>query len=209
MKVRVYDKKRCIVNVATGEFYLKMQDRLKDSFKDKPGIDLLLWRDEWPKGSKSHSDSPYGFKVHAIIEAFNAGYTSILWLDSPAYAVKEDISPIFDSIEQNGYYVMSHIDPLQNYVTRGLCKKMGVNYNHTADKNLPSGSCYGFDLDNIGIQAFFKTFMRCESLGLFKEAPRHDESILALLLVGCGLPIFTFDPLFQSESPECVIKSGG
>jgi len=224
--------KRCIVNVATGEFYCKMQQRLIDSFQDSvdlvyhfniggnkqpytsndheaTGIDLLIWDDILPNNSRPHSESPYGFKIHAIKAAFEKGYTSILWIDSPAYAVKEDISPIFDKIEKEGYYVMSHIDPLETYITRETCDKLAVNYNWIAGKNLPSGSCYGFDLSNIAIQSFFATFARCESLGLFKHEKRHDESILAVLMVGCILPIFTNDPLFQSDSPECVIKSGG
>src|SRR5687767_8510304 len=86
--------KRCIVNVATGEFYCKMQERLIKSFlpsidklhsvrthKDdgkfigevyhsyggvSTGIDLLAFVDCLPAGSQPHSESPYGFKAHAI-----------------------------------------------------------------------------------------------------------------------------------------------
>lgn len=236
--------KRAIVNVATGEFYCKMQERLIESFRNSvdraivmdagvyldaeiydnsKGIDLLYWKDRLPKGSRPHSESPYGFKVHAIKAAYEMGYTSILWLDSPAYAVKEDISPIFDKIEKEGYYIMSHIDPLENYV--GDTALLAYNIDRASLKgfNLPSGSCYGFRIDgpmptdwplNESTELFWDIYFQ-EQDGLFESevngniVHRHDEAVLALNIISRGLPIFTFDPLFQSDSPECVIKSGG
>src|ERR1700757_3475458 len=116
--------KRCIVNFADGDFYAMLQGRLMYSFapctdrtfingskiwsrdpmhnfeatgkmNEFKGIDLLLWRHDMPNGSRSHQESPYGFKVHCIKAAYELGYTSVLWIDAPAYAVKVDISPIF------------------------------------------------------------------------------------------------------------------
>lgn len=225
--------KRCIVNIATGEFYCKMQDRLRNSFRhcidtwhgqdqsfikyntDK-GIDLLTWTDCLPKGSRSHEESPYGFKIHAIKAAYEMGYTSILWLDSPAYAVKEDISPIFDKIEKEGYYAMSHIDPLEKYVGDYALAhfQLPSKREKLNGKNLPSGSCYGFDMTRQGFYLYGE-MAGAEKNGLFRSevngdiVHRHDEAILALALLKHGFDIFTFDPLFQSDSPECVIKSGG
>lgn len=232
--------KRCIVNVATGDFYCKMQQRLYHSFKEvtddvttlyasgspwksfknvDKGIDVILWSDCLPPGSRPHSESPYGFKVHAFKAAYEKGYTSILWLDSPAYAVKEDISPIFDKIERLGYYAMSHIDPLENYVGVIAASCFGLTRDSLKGFNLPSGSCYGFDLSSEIGERIFGNMVMDEEQGLFfsdKEADlkhgavhRHDEAILALNLIKLNLPVFTFDPLFQSDSPECVIKSGG
>lgn len=225
--------KRCIVNVATGEFYCKMQWRLIESFRNsvdwiivnyshigqhpiisnkKNGIDLMIWRDLLPVGSRPHSESPYGFKVHAIKAAYEKGYTSILWLDSPCVAVKEDISPIFDKIEKEGYYAMSHIDHLENFVGNISLNYFGIQREFLRGLNLPSGSCYGFDMANPKL---FDRITKSEQQGLFKSevngniVHRHDEAILALTLIENNLPIFTFDPLFQSDSEECVIKSGG
>jgi hypothetical protein len=236
--------KRCIVNVATGDFYCKMQQRLVKSFEksvdnvfingsnspyrvssdeavsideepnwNNTGVDLLIWHDILPPGSRPHSESPYGFKVHAIKAAYEKGYTSILWLDSPAYAVKEDISPIFDKIEKEGYYAMSHIDPLENYIGDKSLAVFGYFRNDVrlSGINLPSGSCYGFNLASpMGIKIFTQLLLAEENL-LFKDYPphRHDETLLALIMKWFDLPVFTFDPLFQSDSPECVIKSGG
>jgi len=241
--------KRCIVNVATGHFYCNMQKRLKDSFTyctdnldmyfhdgsdhyedqypinmKKFGIDVILWHDCLPKGSRPHSESPYGFKVHAIKVAYEMGYTSILWLDSPAHAVKEDISPIFEKIEKEGYYAMSHIDPLENWVGDITLSVFGKRREDLVGYNLPSGSCYGFRIDGPmpkdwphgEIPELFWDFYFQESDNMFKSEVisegkwhRHDEAVLAMNLISRGLPVFTNDPLFQSDSPECVIKSGG
>lgn len=228
--------KRCIVNVATGEFYCKMQKRLQESFSkcvdktvwignygvghtdysQEKGIDLILWENLLPSQSRHHDISPYGFKVHAIKVAYEMGYTSILWLDSPAYAVKEDISPIFDKIEKEGYYAMSHIDPLERFVGDAALQFYNIKRLDLIGLNLPSGSCYGFDMKGIG-HRIVANLELTEINGLFKDevsedgliVHRHDEAILALYLKLLGKPVFTFDPLFQSDSPECVIKSGG
>lgn len=238
--------KRAIVNFADGEFYQKMQGRLMQSFAqctdttfvngsklwsrdplhnfestgklvDFKGIDLLLWTNVLPPGARPHLESPYGFKVHAIKHAYEMGYTSILWLDSPAYAVKEDISPIFEKIEKEGYYAMSHIDPLENWVGFEALRYFSDLTPHDLyGLNLPSGSCYGFDLSNEDIDDLFFGFSEAEKDGMFKSEAisegkwhRHDEAVLALQLKSYGYPVFTFDPLFQSDSPECIIKSGG
>lgn len=232
--------KRCIINIATGEFYCKMQHRLESSFSacvngvyyfdewdggrnesadysaGKP--DLILWKNVLPPGSRSHSESPYGFKVHAFKAAFEKGYTSILWVDSPAQAVKEDVSPIFDKIEGEGYYVMSHIDPLENWVGNSALVAFDLSREDLKGMNLPSGSCYGFHMPDC-YDSIFADFVKAEAKGLFQSekitengieigSHRHDEAILALLLKHYALPVFTHDPLFQSDSSECVIKSG-
>jgi hypothetical protein len=242
--------KRCLVNVATGDFYCKMQQRLRSSLDsqvhgykifhtgvrncqlgedeeryevqsswssdNKTGIDLILWQDCLPNRSRPHSESPYGFKVFAIKAAYEMGYTSILWLDSAAYAVKEDVSPIFEKIEKEGYYAMSHVDPLENWVGEFTLTQFAMRRDLLKGLNLPSGSCYGFDLTKPHILQLFGAFMQHERQGSFNSETigegswhRHDEAVLAMLLHQFGLPVFTFDPLFQSDSPECVIKSGG
>lgn len=237
--------KRCIVNVATGDFYIKKQERLINSFvravdnitliySDRTaewntgrgtGIDLICWRNLLPPGSQSHSDSPYGFKVYAINDALSRGYTSVLWIDSPAYAVAQSVAPLFEKIEKEGYYAMSHVDPLNNWINDKTLERMAVNREDIAGFNLPSGSCYGFDLkevDAIGAEYFksglsiFKTLQQLEKEGYFKSevmsdvsAHRHDEACLAAILIKQDLPTFLNDPLFQSKEDECVIRSGG
>lgn len=230
--------KRVIINVATGPFYLKMQERLINSFlhgvdnieiihpdrtaawptgKDT-GIDLICFADLLPPGSRPHSESPYGFKIHAFDYAYKKGHTSILWLDSAGYAVKKNVSPIFEKIEKESYYAMSHTDPLINQIGDNYLKFYRMKRELLDGYNLPSGSCYGFDLYNpVGMglgMKIFQTLKHDEFKGLFRNETtdqwnhRHDEACLAGTLKRMKLPVFFMDPLFQSNEIECVIKSG-
>lgn len=229
---------RAIINVATGGFYQRKQEKLIKSLlpyiNDHSHVDEyaknndIRWRNEsgdynygkcdlitWeiiPHSSKSHNESPYGFKVHAFNFAAILGYTSILWIDSPAYAVA-DPAPIFEKMEKEGYYVMSHIDPLENYVGDDVLQRFQVTREQIAKEklNLPSGSCYGFDLNSHKGRTLFENMLMHEKEGLFSSTDprhRHDEAVLALNMRNYKFPVFTFDPLFQSDSLECVIKSG-
>jgi len=209
--------KRCIVNVATGDFYVSQQKKLSDSyesFKEKDYY-LILYKDWFPEGSKTHEESPYGFKIHAIKYAASfTKSTSILWVDSPALIIKNP-APIFEKIELYGYYAMSHHDPLENWVGDTALKRFGITRDQLKGFHLPSGSCYGFDLSQAWVRRLFDLFCQYEEEGLFKSEMigpdkwhRHDEAILALLLMQFNLPVFFNDPLFQSDSPECVIRSG-
>lgn len=231
--------KRVILNVATGKFYCKMQERLINSFLKSvdnvtiihtdrvaewptgyhAGIDLVVWNDLLPPGARPHAESQYGFKIHAMKWAYERGYTSVLWLDSPAYAVARNMSPLFDVIEAQGYYAMSHVDPLINQVGDTYLKFYRMKRELLDGYNLPSGSCYGFDLSNpvgkgTGAQ-IFRTLEHDEFRGLFRSEAseqwnhRHDEACLAGALKRLKLPVSTFDPLFQSETDQCLIKSGG
>lgn len=132
--------KRCIVNVATGHFYVGQQVASMFSFFGQPNFDGqnpilcelegkydgLYWQDIFPIPSRGHEQSPYGFKAHAIRQAYAKGYKSILWTDSPAMAQAMDIAPIFERIEYYGYYVMSHHDPLENWVGDTALKRFGM-----------------------------------------------------------------------------------
>jgi hypothetical protein len=230
--------KRCVINVATGPFYTKFQERLINSFlksvdnitiihSDRTaewetgkhtGIDLMCWNDVFPQGARPHSESPYGFKIHAFKRAYDKGYTSVLWIDSPAYLVSNNLSKIFEKIEKEGYYAMSHVDPLINQVGDTYLKFYRMEREKLEGFNLPSGSCVGFDLYNpvgkgLGAQ-IFRTLEHDEFRGLFKSETteewnhRHDEACLACTLKRMKLPVFLFDPLFQSENGECIIRSG-
>lgn len=230
--------KRCIINVATGTFYCKQQERLVNSFLKsvdnvtiihtdrvanwntgwRTGIDLLVWNDLFPVGARPHEESQYGFKIHAMKQARDRGYTSVLWLDSPAFAVARNISPIFDVIEKQGYYAMSHIDPLINQVGDSYLKFYRMKRNLLEGYNLPSGSCYGFDLANpvgkgVGAE-IFRVMEHDEFRGLFRSETgdtwnhRHDEACLAGVLKRMKLEVALYDPLFQSERDECLIRNG-
>ena len=87
------------VSVAFGPLYIAQQDRLKESILAiYPDAHLHFHRDKLPMNSRPFLDSLYGFKVHAIQQAINAGFKKILWLD-PAMILVREIGNIFENGE--------------------------------------------------------------------------------------------------------------
>lgn len=94
---------RCIVSVGTAHyapFITRMGahlDRLGDT-------STRLFFTRLPKGSPTHAQNPYAFKLYAINEAVQAGHTSILWLDSSIIPVSS-LGPLWERIETEGHYL--------------------------------------------------------------------------------------------------------
>lgn len=100
--------KNCIINVGIGGWYPSGTQRLIDTTEAyRNGIDILTWQDILPPGARLHEQSNYGFKTYAFREAFNQGYENVLWCDSSIYAIK-DIAPVFDKLNEYGYYFIDN-----------------------------------------------------------------------------------------------------
>ncbi len=85
-------RKRVVVNLATDK-YVNSRERLYKSLDEYWGGDRLMFVDEREIGAPLHTDCPYGFKVYAIEKAIEYGYTTVLWIDSSVYPIK-DITPV-------------------------------------------------------------------------------------------------------------------
>lgn len=99
--------KKCVVSFANSKgSYLKNLHRLGESLSNftNPNFDgdFLGFVGESTCGAEPHEIVPYGFKIHAIKRAIEAGYQQILWLDSSVFAIK-NIQPIFDRITETGF----------------------------------------------------------------------------------------------------------
>ena len=99
------DKNPVIVSLGVGGIFPKLLNRLKKSCKHF-GIDYWLWY-TYPLNAKTHSQSPYGFKIYVIQQALqkgfifnkgNKGRESIRI--APAYiATIDDIDNIIDNLK--------------------------------------------------------------------------------------------------------------
>ncbi len=115
---------------------------------------------------------------------------------------------------------MSGIDGLSNWTGDRCLSYFGIHRERLAGLNLPSGTCYGFDITSGIGKHLFEEMRTAEKAGIFTNqmvhdkngevvgSHRHDEGVLACALINKGLPVFTHDPLFQSRSAECVFRSG-
>lgn len=102
-------KKRCIINVAVGQWYPRGQHRLRTSLETENrrcDADLLFW-DSWPPGSPAHHEMPFAFKSHAFRIARERGYRQILWLDAACWAVRS-LQPMWDKLERDGFLFINN-----------------------------------------------------------------------------------------------------
>jgi hypothetical protein len=96
--------RRAVINVACGSWYPDGQKRMVNAIKQHGYDDeLMLWTNVYPKNSPTHKQVPYAFKVYAFLEAFEAGYDEVLWLDCSLIAIRP-IDEIFSNISEHGYY---------------------------------------------------------------------------------------------------------
>jgi hypothetical protein len=192
--------KRCIINVSIGDMYVAYQNRLKESIRSFHNYDLMFWSDDLPVGSKPHKESLYGFKVHAFKAAFDAGYDSVMWLDSPT-VLTTDIDYLFDIIENEPELIVDSGVPLYQY-----CNEETINhYGYTPQEvkqlgwRLNFGYVFGFTKDSNT----FKEMYEAEAKGFFTNAEqdyedhihntgkklngeyvehRHEESIISIIV---------------------------
>lgn len=154
------------VSVAFGNRYVEMQNRLKDSILDiYPDANLLFWTDELPPNSKPMDDSLYGFKVYAIREAINQGYTKIIYLDSCAQVLKP-IDSLLDLAIKQGFVAQADSVKLFRYMSDEFLSYTGkIN----EDWYLVGGSLYIFDIEHYKGCKIFNEWESLEHLGYFGD----------------------------------------
>lgn len=74
--------KHCVVNVATGDHYLKGQARLVAALAGRENRPALRTWQRIPGNWPSHADEPYAFKAYALQHVADLGYTKLLWCDA-------------------------------------------------------------------------------------------------------------------------------
>ena len=94
--------KRAVVCLGVGKnWFPEGVARLGASVKEhSPDIDFCGIT-SWPLGCPTHNEVPWGFKPWAVQDAIEAGYESILWLDSSIWACRP-LEPLFEYIEDTG-----------------------------------------------------------------------------------------------------------
>jgi hypothetical protein len=179
------------VSVAFGDArYFEQIDRLKASILSfYPDANLVFFRGFFPPGSKSFSDSLYGFKPHAIKVAMDRGFKKIVWLD-PAMIMVEPIEDILK------FEMMAVMDDnlLYNVVSDKCYAHFGETQKDVHDKgwHLVGGSIYWFDFDREATVKIFDAWMEAEKLGLFGsqyeqaseqlQGHRMDEAVMSLAM---------------------------
>lgn len=185
--------KCCIVNVATPgrDNYLKAQQRLKDSLEQwKFEGTFLAWTGEYPPGSPTHQDVPYGFKVYAFREALRQGFRYILWLDASIWAVG-DVTPVFDHIERKGWVMEYAGHTISQWINDNALDYFGLTREESQVMLMyGNGGFLGLNFDFPKCREFLDQWERACKAGAFNGSwsdHRHDMTCGSVVACRLGM----------------------
>jgi hypothetical protein len=203
---------RAIVNVAIdgdgmpGTYYSDAQKRLYQSLADAGGCKGsgwgCTWTNHYPPGSEPHPAVPYHFKQMAMQQAANLGYMHLLWLDAVMVAVKP-IEPIFQQIEEQGYFLWQHaIGTVGEWTSDACLKALNVSRGAAFEMPMLCSGVFGYSLMHPVGKELHEKFLRTtptmlrgmwhnRNLNVSRhrrvQGHRHDQSVLSLLSAQMGL----------------------
>lgn len=169
---------RMLVNAGVNHWYPKGSERLRKSIcETSPSVDTVIYGD-FPNQLVDKSN-PYNIKASALYDVRVNYFTRnnhpvFLWADCSVWAIK-DISPIFDIIERDGYYLLS-----SGYNAAQTCSDKCLDYfGFTRDEaeKIPDSSTmvFGLDLNTKIGEDFFIKFIRASYDGVFNGSREHDN----------------------------------
>lgn len=187
-------EKKAICSIAFGDKrYTEQLVRLTDSIaSNDPDCELFFYHDFYPPGAKNHEESMYGFKVHAIKAAKEAGFKHIIWLD-PACIVKGELDYYFN----NDIPIVAVKD--DNLLENTISDKALTYYGdpEIIGWHLVGGSLYTWDFTKPITEDVFNHWAKAEDKGVFGTVQqaaseqinkhRNDESCLAVSLYLHGI----------------------
>lgn len=202
------DNEIAFCSVAFGDIrYLEQLQRLKTSIEQfHPESSFFYFINEMPPGAKSHYQSAYGFKVHAINFARLHGYTKIIFFDPAVYLVSR-VDKYFDIVKDYGVVAAQDDNLLCNYCADEIYNHYGVTREESKEQkqHLVGGSIYALDFDMPLCNQIFNRWAAAENVGMFNY-PRNDESNMALSLYTCGSRPTPYDICRYDKVPNplCV-----
>lgn len=177
--------RRVIVNFAKGHAYPAGQRRLEESLARVGYTGDVAFFNEYLPGWPKHEDDPYAFKVYAVDHVIARGYTSVLWLDSRAWAVRS-VEPFFEEMEDRGHYLMHGNAWMDARCTDACLARSGLTRDDAASVHMLGGSIYGFDLRNDRTRAFIDEWRAWQRAGLFKGPAINEANPEPLRSAGYG-----------------------
>lgn len=180
-----------VVNVSVGhELFTSMQKRLLKSCQ-KYNLPTLFWTNSYPPNSRTHLQSPYGFKLFAIEEALKRGCKKIIYLDSSMW-IDKDPTEYLKLIEEKGLVILGGRDApiLTKYISNAALKAFDMTRSEADHCKLLVGGLLGLDFSTAVCNRFFDELKQREAENLFRtngySQHRHDEAIMGLMVYKRG-----------------------
>lgn len=196
--------KRAIISFANQNgAYMDRLARLSNSLRNNFDGDFLGFVHESSLGCELHSENPYAFKIAAFQKAKDAGYTSILWLDSSVFAVAS-VEPIFERLERNGFVFQEAGHMLGTWSNDECLIHFGISRDEAMSVPMIGNAGFlGLDFNNVKANNFFGLWKRSMNSNIFKgewnndykteseddrcKGHRHDMSCSSALVHRLGL----------------------
>lgn len=171
----VTNRKPVIISCGIGAWYPAGVDRLERSlnFVGWAG-DQILYKNEYPPASHKHESVPYYFKIAAFEWALYRGYTHILWVDASFWPIRNPM-PLFDLINEQGYYMFSTGYNLAQTVNDRTLKHLGLSRDEVEPVTEWASGCVGFNFENPDGKAIYKLWKEYMDAGLSVGARFHDN----------------------------------
>jgi len=191
----------CIVNVAFGDGYDRMQDRLVQSVRRVSPKVAVLTLDHEPPGCPPHAEAPYAFKHHMIRYAESRGYDLVVWADCSIVFIKP-VEELMRLVWDRGYWISCQGGTIGEWCSDEALTLLGWEREEALKVTAVTAGLYGLDLRTPIGQAILRFLERHEAAlpGPWayseEERPhpavkghRHDQPILSTCFAKHGLVI--------------------
>jgi hypothetical protein len=134
----------------------------------------MFWRDEYPKNSPTHQQTPFAFKAHAFREALSAGYTTILWLDASVWAVS-NIARVVARIQTDGHLFVYNGWKLGQWCSDYSLARFGVDRDWAMDQPDLTAMLMGVDVTHRKSSEWLNEFIaHCQDEKLMHGSLHND-----------------------------------
>lgn len=203
-----------VVNVATGDHYIKGQKRLTQALGS--GASMLAWTNILPAGSPPHREVPYAFKAFALQDAAERGNSLLLWADASILPIGS-LGPLFDRIYENGYWISRNGWMNSEWTADSAYADLEVSREINACIPHVVGTAFGVNALHEKGRALLSEYVRLAKTRAFcgpwrnaQETPcgpagvlghRHDQTALSVIAWRLGLEL--------TEPPNIFAYRGG
>lgn len=164
----------CIISCGVGGWYPRGIDRLSTSLIEHQWKGASLFFRNYPLGCPTHEVSPYAFKIHALNQAIQKGFTKILWLDASIWAIK-DPAPFFEYIKKHGYYFFKTGYNCAQSCNDRILDYIGKSRDEAEKMTEAATGCVGLDLKNHFGREFYMNWIKFMKDGMFHGSRLHDD----------------------------------
>ncbi len=218
-----------VVNVGVGAWHPKGTKRLDESLTAVGYAGArLYWTKEYPPGSPTHQDHPYGFKPYAMAAAAAQGSRYVLWCDSSLWAVRA-LTWIWDELAAQGHVFLRNGWYAGEWCSDAALQLLGITREAALQVPQLIGGCMALDLAVPRSQTFFAEWLHHARTGAFQGAwsnknkevsgdsrvlgHRHDQAIASLLAHKHGMLIspraYFSTAVNQPLAPDTVFLAQG